>query len=129
MTMPVTRSWEPGRIDVPVRRDLTRHVYEQATGNDRLHLAAVSCCIYRAHGLDGPRSFTPDLERGTSFTDPSFGDGWVVSVQPDSEHHAALGQHVMFVSDAHLAEDRDLEMGAAAAGLLGFARRVPEAAP
>lgn len=51
-----------------------------------------------------------------------FGDGWGVNVQHHSETTAAaLGRHVMFRSDAHLAEDRDVQLYATAQAICGFA--------
>jgi hypothetical protein len=126
-SMPVTRSVEIGRTETAVMRELTRHVYEQAQGHeDLLHLACVTCYVYRGFGAHGPPSHSADFSRGTSHDGPAFGDGWVIGVVPDNDSTAAaLDQHLMFCSDEHLAEDREGWLAAAAAGLLAFARRVP----
>ena len=125
--MPVTRSVEIGRPETAVMGELTRYVYEQVQGQeDLLHLAYVTCYVYRGFGAQGPRSHSADFSRGTSHDDPSFGDGWVIGVVPDQGSTAAvLDQHLMFCSDEHLGEDRAGWLAAAATGLLAFARRVP----
>jgi hypothetical protein len=126
-SMPVTRSVEIGRPETALMRELTRYVYEQAQGHeDLLHLAYVTCYVYRGFGAHGPRSHSADFSRGTSHDGPAFGDGWVIGVVPDHESTAsALDQHLMFCSDEHLAEDREGWLASAAGGLLAFARRVP----
>jgi hypothetical protein len=129
--MPVTRSFDSREIDAGIRRELTRYVYEQVQGrDDLLSLAHVTCCIYRAVGAHGPRSHSADFTMGVSHDDPSFGDGWAIGVVPDNaDIAAALGQHLMFCSDEHLAEDCEGWLSATATGLLAFARRVPPGWP
>ena len=104
--------------------DLRRYVREYAKAEGRemqYEVAEVEIFVYRAYGASGPRSYDPDINR-ISHDDRTFGDGWVVNVQ----HHntttaAALGRHVMFSSDVHLAEDRDLELAATAQAICAFA--------
>jgi hypothetical protein len=87
----------------------------------RYEVAEVEIYVYRACGASGPRSHDPDISR-ISNTDSSFGDGWGVNVQHHNEATAAaLGRHVMFCSDAHLAEDRDVELYATAQAICAFA--------
>jgi hypothetical protein len=104
--------------------DLRRYVseYAKAEGRAMQHeVAKVEIYVYRAYGSSGPRSYDPDTGR-ISTSDSSFGDGWGVNVQ----HHntttaAALGRHVVFCSDAHLAEDRDVQLYATAQAICAFA--------
>jgi hypothetical protein len=105
-------------------RDLRRYVREYASAEGpemRCEVAEVEVYVYRACGASGPLSYDPDINR-ISNTDSSFGDGWGVNVQ----HHntttaAALGRHVMLCSDAHLAEDRDVQLYATAQAICVFA--------
>ena len=105
-------------------QDLRRYVrdYAEAEGRAmRYEVAEVQIYVYRAYGASGPRSSDPDISR-ISNTDSSFGDGWGVNVQHHNEATAAaLGRHVMFCSDAHLAEDRDVELYATAQAICAFA--------
>ena len=81
----------------------------------------VEIYLYRAYGDGGPRSYRPDISRVNS-TDSTFGDGWGVSVQHHNETTAAtLGRHVMFCSNGHLAEDRDVVLYATAQAICAFA--------
>jgi hypothetical protein len=104
--------------------DLRRYVREYARAEGRAmqyEVAEVEIYVYRAYGASGPRSYDPDINR-ISNTDSSFGDGWGVNVQHHNETTAAaLGRHVMFCSDAHLAEDRDVQLYATAQAICAFA--------
>jgi hypothetical protein len=105
-------------------RDLRRYVSEYATAEGRAmqyEVAEVEVYIYRAYGDGGPRSHRPDISR-ISHDDRTYGDGWGVNVQHHNETTAAaLGRHVMFCSDVHLAEDRDVELYATAQAICAFA--------
>lgn len=96
--------------------------YAKAEGREmQYEVAEVEIFVYRAYGASGPRSYDPDINR-ISHDDRTFGDGWGINVEHhDSNTAAALGRHIMFISDAHLAQDQDLELGATAQAICAFA--------
>lgn len=107
----------------PIVAGLRRHVKDCAKAEGLENsVAVVQVYVYRAFGDNGPRSYSADFARGTNSEDRAFGDGWGINVEHHNESTAAaLGRHIMFISDAHYEEDPELELNAAAAAICQFA--------
>lgn len=103
---------------------VTQHARDYCTPAE---LARVRVVVHRGWGDNGPRSWSPSFTRGVSEL-PSFGDGWVIAASAaigGDAMKAALGMHLMFLADEHLAEDVDGHLAACGHGIGAFAARVP----